>query len=175
MSSKDSADFLRESIKCAIPELLDIGFKNSNEFEKLPNATLEEDNSLIVQWEWSSNKCFKYMNAIWVRVFDSEMNNSESGRDADAERRELNLLNEPYTLLPKACINKSSNSNMLSLALKSSQTENRCSFPLKKLTECKIYTIELVPSYSSLKGKAWKTDITIPPSVKITIRKCIEK
>ena len=166
MSSKDSADYLRESIKCAIPELLDI-FTDRNEFEKRPNASLQADGtSILVQWEWSSNKCFKYMTAFWVRVFDSELYESESGHEGDVERQELTLLNEPYTFIPKACINKSSNSNLLTLALSSSQTENRCSFPLKKLMECKIYTIELVSSYSSMKGRAWKTNVIIPTMVK---------
>jgi len=59
------------------------------------------------------------------------------------------------------------------LALSSSEVGNRCSFPLKRLMECKIYAIEVVPSYSSLKGRVWQTDIIIPPLVKIATKKWI--
>ena len=118
------------------------------------NGSLQKDGSILVQW--SSKECFKYLTGVWVRVFDSELHESENSTYES---------NEPYTLIPKSCIQKSPKSNsLLTLTLSSFQEGNSCNFPLK-LMECKVYTIELVPNYSSLKGRVWKSNITTPPLV----------
>ena len=115
---------------------------------------------LQIKWTPLSMDCMKFSSGVWIRVF-------ESGQSSAADQ---------YLSIPQKCLKRSSNASF-SIVLSSSAPKlsgNTCHFDLRdSLIQCRVYTIEVVPNYQSLKGKSLFTEIVIPPAVKLTLMKNI--
>jgi hypothetical protein len=118
-------------------------------------ATLGENNLLQIEWTPLSVDCIKFSSGVWIRVYDSSQKQPSTG--------------ENYLAIPQKCLKRRANASF-SIALPSSASKfsgKTCHFELKEvLIQCRVYTVEVVPNYQSLKGKAIFTEIVIPPAVK---------
>lgn len=127
-----------------------------------PEAILNENGTLSVQFELRS--CQKYWQAVWIRI--SLRNEFMILRDTKSSKQK----NSHLTIrIPKECLKKSENVFSFNLP---STSKGPCSFPLASLTECKIYTVEIIPIYLTLLGQPSVVEITVPPRV-TTSRKII--
>jgi hypothetical protein len=106
-------------------------------------ATLGENNLLQIEWTPRSIDCIKFSSGVWIRVYDSSQKQPSTG--------------ENYLAIPQKCLKRRANASF-SIALPSSASKlsgKTCHFELKEvLIQCRVYTIEVVPNYQSLKGKA---------------------
>ncbi len=118
-------------------------------------ATLGENNLLQIEWTPLSIDCIKFSSGVWIRVYDSSQKQPSTG--------------ENYLAIPQKCLKRRANATF-SIALPSSTSKfsgKTCHFELKDvLIQCRVYTVEVVPNYHSLKGKPLFTEIVIPPAVK---------
>jgi hypothetical protein len=114
---------------------------------------------LQIKWTPLSMDCMKFSSGVWIRVFESGQSSSSA---------------DQYLSIPQKCLKQSSNASF-SIVLSSSTPKlsgNTCHFDLRdSLIQCRVYTIEVVPNYQSLKGKSLFTEIVIPPAVKSSLMK----
>ncbi|XP_046654239.1 uncharacterized protein LOC124345136 isoform X4 [Daphnia pulicaria] len=146
---------LRGAVKCSLANQLDInrsendGINPSGKIE----ATLGENNLLQIEWTPRSIDCIKFSSGVWIRVYDSSQKQPSTG--------------ENYLAIPQKCLKRRANASF-SIALPSSASKfsgKTCHFELNDvLIQCRVYTIEVVPNYQSLKGKTIFTEIVIPPA-----------
>ena len=179
--NKNAVNHLKGAVRCSLANLLDINrllgnniptslsitkeinclifLFNSDEDEINPSgeieASLGDNNVLQIKWTPLSMDCVKFSSGVWIRVFESGQSQSSS--------------TDQYLAIPKKCLKRSANASF-SIVLSSSASElsgNNCHFDLRdSLIQCRVYTIEVVPNYQSLKGKSLFTEIVIPPAVK---------
>jgi hypothetical protein len=178
--NKNVVNHLKGAVRCSLANLLDInrllgnnipaslsitleincqiflfhsdedGINPSGEIE----ASLGDNNVLQIKWTPLSMDCVKFSSGVWIRVFESGQSQSST---------------DQYLSIPQKCLKRRGNASF-SIVLSSSASElsgNNCHFDLRdSLIQCRVYTIEVVPNYQSLKGKSLFTEIVIPPAVK---------
>ena len=182
--NKNAVNHLKGAVRCSLANLLDInrllgnniptslsitleincliflfhsdedGINPSGEIE----ASLGDNNVLQIKWTPLSMDCVKFSSGVWIRVFESGQSQSSVA--------------DQYLAIPQKCLKRRANASF-SIVLSSSAPKlsgNHCHFDLRdSLIQCRVYTIEVVPNYQSLKGKSLFTEIVIPPAVKSTL------
>jgi hypothetical protein len=116
-------------------------------------TSLSENGSLTVEWQLPSDECMTYLTEVAIRIYDDEND----------------VLGNPLRV-PKECLTRYSNT--LSVILPSpSGTTAMCTFPLRPITECKTYNVEVVPNYMSIGGKGSHSEFIVPPTVILLLSK----
>ncbi|KAI9562182.1 hypothetical protein GHT06_013147 [Daphnia sinensis] len=151
----EAVNDLQGAIKCMLAQL---GGSNISEPAGIaldPQAILNENGTLSVQFELKS--CQKYWQAVWIRIsLRNEFMILRSTKSSKQQDSHLTLR------IPKECLKKSGNVFSFNLP---STSKGPCSFPMAGLTECKVYTIEIIPIYLTLLGQPSVVDITVPPQL----------
>lgn len=102
-------------------------------------------------------ECLKFTSGVWVRVYETR-----SERDLPKD--------ENYISIPMKCIKINSDTTSFSIVVypltSSSSEKGTCRISLaNNLTQCHVYTVEIIPNYQSLRGKSLRTEIVIPSKV----------
>nr|CAH0102785.1 unnamed protein product [Daphnia galeata] len=151
--NKNAVNHLKGAVRCSLANFLDIN-RLLDEDEINPSgeieASLGDNNVLQIKWTPLSMDCMKFSSGVWIRVFESGQSSSSALQ---------------YLSIPQKCLKRSANASF-SIVLSSSASKlsgNNCHFDLRdSLIQCRVYTIEVVPNYQSLKGKSLFTEIVIP-------------
>ncbi|XP_046645192.1 uncharacterized protein LOC124335776 isoform X3 [Daphnia pulicaria] len=153
---KDVVGDLTGAMKCAMAQ-----FDESNVSEPIgilsePQATLNPDKTLTVQFEL--NSCKKYWISVWIRIsLRNELMILRSRKNSKAKDDKHLVLQ-----VPKECFNKTGDEYSITLP---SKAKAPCTFPLARLMECKVYNVEIIPIYVSLQGQPSIVEITVPPQL----------
>ncbi|XP_046654233.1 uncharacterized protein LOC124345136 isoform X1 [Daphnia pulicaria] len=146
--------YLRGAVKCSLATLLDINHAENNYINPSGKieATLDENNSLQIEWTPLSVDCIKFSSGFWIRVYDSSPKQPSTG--------------ENYLAIPQKCLKRFNATFSIVLSSSASKFSGKtCHFELKEvLVQCHMYTIEVVPNYQSFKGKPLFAEIVVPPA-----------
>ncbi|XP_057364884.1 uncharacterized protein LOC130685586 [Daphnia carinata] len=149
----EAVNDLQGAIKCVLAQLNSNNISEPTGILLDPEAILNENGTLSVQFELRS--CQKYWQAVWIRI--SLRNEFTILRHTKSFKQ----MDSHLTVrIPKECLKKSG--NVFSFNLPSS-SKGPCSFPLASLVECKVYTIEIIPIYLTLLGQPSVVEITVLP------------
>lgn len=172
----DSINDFRNAVKCAMAQLSDgnlTGYRfrswifivlnkvivSLNLTERLgiffePQVTLHPNKSLTLQFELRN--CRKYWTSVLILIKKKsiDMMNVRSAESFDSRS---NLV------VPISCLEKRGNAFSLNLP---SDTNAPCSFPMFKMMECEVYSIDIVPIYYTLQGQLSNLEFTVPPEVR---------
>lgn len=115
--------------------------------------------SLEINWPVLSAECFKLSSGVWIRVY--QINSEIAGKSPV----------ETSLSVPQKCIKKNSRTTY-SIALSPPSTsgikKDPCLFSLaRNLIQCRSYAVEVIPNFQTFRGKTMRTEIVIPPKVRI--------
>ena len=110
-----------------------------------------------MHWSLPSDECHDYNTGAWLEVTDTHDGSSLTSQ-----------------FIPEDC--QTRNESSLSITV---QTKNNASDSIsqnqqppcqiiipRELEECKVYSVQIVPEYDSVRGQLQSTDVIIPPKVR---------
>jgi hypothetical protein len=114
--------------------------------------------SLEITWPILSAECIKFSSGVWIRVYQQ------------APEIDYKLQPETSLYVPQKCLKKNFETSRYSIVLlpsSSNEKNNSCAFSLaRNLIQCRVYVIEVIPNFQSLRGKTLRTEIVVPPKMK---------
>ena len=110
---------------------------------------LGQEGSLSIQWQLHSGKCDQFLTGAWIRIFEPNPQSNKS--------------NAPFFKVPKDCLKRSGGTFTLALP-STTNSYDVCNYHVD-LSECREHTVEVIPSYSGLRGKVLVTRFKSPPKV----------
>ena len=123
------------------------------------NVTVDNEGLLKVDWSLPSDECHDYNTGAWLEVIDTHTNKSITNQfipDDCQTRNESSL---------SVIVHSNSLNNATDFAVVQDQQSCRFIIP-DELEECKVYSVQIVPEYDSLRGHSQSTEVIIPLKVK---------
>jgi hypothetical protein len=145
----DSVTDLKETLKCAVPNL------SANQDFLLPHDSKEinvavRNGTLSIALTANLEECNSYLTGVWIHIKENLTNVQHS----------QSLFNRH---IPRKCFTV--NSTYLSVQLPSKSSDESCNFAMGDLIDCRIYSLKLAIDYRTLKGVTLNAYFVVPPKV----------
>ncbi|XP_046457252.1 uncharacterized protein LOC124204252 [Daphnia pulex] len=148
---------LKGVVKCSLIAYLDVDMIDFNSYVNQSThvtASLANE-SLEIKWPLYSAACLKFSSGVWIRIYQQSTEN------------DYKLQPETSLFVPQKCLKKNfeTSYSIVLLPFSSNEKKNSCAFSLaRNLIQCRVYVIEVIPNFQSLRGsKTLRTEIVVPP------------